>query len=548
MTRIQRAILGSLTDDIPERQGVSMRKQTFFIMLAVFLSLGCRPLFAQLASDPNDRMYTDLKLWEDRGFLTNLPPLKPYPIQLLKKLLGDVQDKGDEQDRALAQQYLSEMDELIDFRGVAGAVSRTDFSSVYGQFTLGGTLQGSILPWVTYSGSLTGVVNNGPGDSLLPEDQRSTVDYIFDSGVRPLGTTSFIPRVSSASSAAFGSDTFYFQAGDTRGSYGPFWGDNAVLSPSAPQAGQISYVFRHQYFTVTEMIMALSAVSSDGTQGPFPNKFMSLHSLEIYPLPWLTFSVFESIVWGGRFELLYTLPFAVYYYAQGFGGFSDNSFIGLSGGIKFPSNVRADFILYVDDAAFNDLIKLNFNTMIEVAFQAGVSWTPNLPWLTRLSLNGIAVTPYTYTHTNDHADLSGIPNYLDYSNSGQNLGPSLQPNSLRVEVSALQRPVLSLDVSPFLRMILHGNAGEYYAGGTGTIFDNGYAQSPPPYSTFRFLSQSVIEKTFQAGLDSKWYLGTSFGRIQLSLSYTFEYILDSGLSRGATAVNNYLGLGLTLSH
>ena len=274
---------------------------------------------------------------------------------------------------------------------------------------------------------------------------------------------------------------------------------------------------------------------------------MSLHSLELYPLPWLTFSVFESIVWGGRFELLYTLPFAVYYYAQGFGGFSDNSFIGLSGGIKFPSNVRADIVLYVDDAAFNYLIKLNFNTMIEVAVQAGVAWTPNLPWLTRLSLNALAVTPYTYTHTTPNESTPGEPNYLNYTNSGQNIGPSLQPDSLRIEITALQRPVPSLDVNPFFRMILHGNAGAYY-GGTGTIFDDGNNISPAPYSTFHFLTQSVLEKTFQAGFDGKWYVETSVGRLQFSLSYTFEYILDAGLSAGATAVNNYLGIGFTFSH
>jgi hypothetical protein len=537
-----------------------MRKPMFFILLAVFVSLGCRPLFAQLASDPSDRMYTDLKLWEDRGLLKNLPPLKPYPIQLLKKLLGDVQERGDDRDRVLAAAYLSEMNDLIDIYTVGGAVSRTDFSSLYGEFTLGGTLQGSILPWVTYSGSLGGLVNNGPASAILPEYQRSMVDFIYDGAVKPLGPTSFVPRVSSASSAAFGSDSFYFQAGNIRGSYGPFWGDNAILSPSAPQAGQFSYVFRHDYFTVTEVVLAMSATSNDGTGGPSPNKFLSFHSLELYPLPWLTFSVFESIVWGGRFELLYTLPFAVYYYAQGLGGFPDNTFIGLSGGIKLPQSVRADFILYVDDAAFNDLIKLNLNTMLVFSFQAGVSWTPNLPWLTRLSLNGIAITPYTYSHTDDRspADQPGLTNYLNYTNSGQNIGPSLQPNSLRLEISALSRPVPTVDVNTFLRMVIHGNASDGIYSGTGTIFDTGYASGgatfAPPYNLpsgfgyTRFLTQSVLEKTFQAGLDAKWYLQTSIARIQLSLSYTFEYILNAGLSGGATAINNYLGLGLTFSH
>jgi len=521
-----------------------MRMRTFLLLLAGLLFVGIVPLFAQLASDPNDRMYTDLKLWEDRGILRNLPPLKPYPIQLLKKLLTEVQERGDEHDRALAREYFAEMDELIDIYTVGGSTVRTDVSSWYGQFTLGGTLQGSILPFVTYSGSLTGVVNNGPGTSLLPEYQRSLVDYIYDGAVKPLGTTSFIPRVSSASAAAFGSDSFYFQAGDIRGSYGPFWGDNAILSPSAPQAGQFSYVFRHEYFTVTEMVMAISAVNGDGTGGPYPDKFLSLHSLELYPLPWLTFGVFESMIWGRRLDLLYVLPFAVYYYTQGFTGFPDNAFIGMTGGIKFPGSVRADFILYFDDAAFNDLIKLNFNTRLKFAFQGGVSWTPNLPYLTRLSLNGIMVTPYTYTHVDGAASSA---NYQDYTNGGQNIGPSLQPNSARLEIDALFKPDTLLDLDAFARVILHGNASsDPPYSGPGTIFDNGDAQNA--FNTFRFLSQSVIEKTIQTGFESKVYFSTPIGRMQVSLTYTFEYILNAGLTAGATAINNYLGLGFAFSH
>jgi hypothetical protein len=521
-------------------KGVLMKRTTLLFLLAAFLFAGSISLFAQLASDPNDRMYVDLKLWEDRGMLRNLPPLKPYPIQLLKKLLTEVQERGDKSDRTLAEQYYAELDGSLDFHAVGDTTARTNFnSSVYAQFTLEGTIQGSIDPLITYSGKLGVIVNNGPGNLYLPEYGRSMVDYVVDS-TPPLGASKFIPRMSQASSAAFGSDTFYFQAGDIRGSFGPFWGDNTILSPSSPQSGQFSYVFRSDYFTVTETVMAISAVTSDGTGGLFPNKFVSLHSLEVYPLPWLTLGIFESIVFGPYFDPLYTLPFAVYFYAQGFGGYSENSFIGITGGIKFPASVRADFILYVDDAGpFNKLITLDFgNMMLEFSFQAGVSWTPNEPYLTRLSLNAIMVTPYTYTHTNDNGDKTGDPNYLDYTNAGQNIGPSIQPDSLRVEINALLRPETFLDLSPFARMILHGNAGAYYSGGTGTIFDNGFNQSPAPYSTFHFLDQSVIEKTFQAGFDSTVYIGG----MQVSLTYTFEYMLDAGLIAGANAINNYLGM------
>src|SRR5208337_4513150 len=105
-----------------------MKKKTVFLTLAALLFAVGMPLFAQLASDPNDRMYVDLKLWEDRGLLQNLPPLKPYPIQLLKKLLTEVQEKGDQQDQALAHRYYAEMDGMANLHGVGDVEVRTDFN------------------------------------------------------------------------------------------------------------------------------------------------------------------------------------------------------------------------------------------------------------------------------------------------------------------------------------------------------------------------------------------------------------------------------------
>jgi hypothetical protein len=527
-----------------------MRLPKVVLLLAIFLLAGRLPIFAQLASDPNDRMYTDLKLWEDRGILRNLPQLKPFPIQLLKKLLSDVQQKGDADEAARAADYFSEMDGIIDIHPGFAVEARTDLKSVYGAFTFGGPFQGSLDPSVTYSGYLAGVANNGPGESLLPEYTRNPTDYIFDSGVKPLGTTSFIPRVSSASAGALGSDTFYFQGGDIRGSWGPFWGENVVLSPSSPQTGQFSYAYRGESFTATEAIMTLSARDSTGAGGPFPNKFLALHGLELYPLPWLTVGIFESVVWGGRFEFLYLLPFAAHYYTQGFAGFPDNSFIGLSGSIKLPEAVRVDFLAYFDDMSFNDLIKLNFNTRMKFAFQTGVSWTPNYRYLARLAFEAMVVTPYTYTHSDNTADPTK-PNYLDYTNSGQNIGPSLQPDSARLEISALVRPDPVVDVKAFARALFHGNASSDPGfTGPGTIFDNG-SGPPVAFDTFRFLTQAVIEQTFQAGFNAKAYFSTPIGKVQVYADYTFEYILNkdngSGPVAGPAEVNNYFGAGCRLS-
>ena len=522
-----------------------MNRPRVALILAVLSLLAVRNGWAQLASDPNDRLYTDLKLWEDRGLLGNLPQLRPYPLQLLKKLLSDVQDKGSAEDAARAREYYSEMDGLIHIHPGLGAEARTDGSGLYGQVTFGGPFQGSLDPSVTYSGYLAGVANNGSATSRLPQYGRSTVDYINDSAVHPIGSTGFTPRVSSASAAALGSDRFYFQAGDIRGSWGPFWGDNAVLSPLSPQSGQFSFVYRGDSFTVTEAVMAISAVDSTGGGLPSPDKFLALHGLDLYPLPWLTVGIFESVVWGGRFETLYLLPFAAHYYTQGLVSFPDNSFIGVNATVRLPGAVRLDFLAYFDDMAFNDLIKLRFDTKLKFAFQTGVSWTPDQPLLKSLSFDALMVTPYTYSHQDNTADLAA-PNFLDYTNAGQNIGPSLEPDSLRLEASALLRPLPLIDVTPFARLILHGNASSnapFPDSGNGTIFDNGYTSSGEAFNTFRFLNQRVIETTFQLGCDAAAYLQVPFGTARVYASYTLQYAVNEGLVAGADRLAHFVGVG-----
>jgi hypothetical protein len=536
-----------------------VKRSTVIALLSVFLFAKGIPIFAQLVADPNDRLYTDLSLWQDRGLITNLPPLRPYPIQVVQKLLSDVRSSGDASDSDLAKRYLDDIEGIVNAHAVGSALARTDLSNVYVQVELDAIYQGTLSPFITYSGSLGALGVSAPADYLLPKYERPVLDYVNDGAVAPLGTSGLTPRLSMIGGTGFGNESMYFQAGILRSSFGPFWGDNVVLSPFAPQSGQLSFVYRQGFFTYTQLLIEISATQNDGGGGPVPDKFLSFHSFEVYPWPWLTLGIFESVVWGKRFDLLYLLPFtASYYYAQGMVSFPDNSFIGISGGVRFPAAVKADFILYFDDASFNDLIRLHFNTKLLLAFQGGVSWTPNLPLLTRLSINGLIVTPYTYSHTDNNGDIATSINYLNYTNAGQNMGPSLQPDSARIELNALVRPFIFIDLNVFGRLILHGNGSEgIIGGGNGTIFDSGFlgglATFSPPYPLpagmvyTRFLSQAVMEKTFQVGFDVKAYVDTPIGQIQALLSYTFEYALSDTLGQN-NDMNNYVTLGAGLKY
>jgi len=534
------------------------------LVVAALLLWGIAPVSAQLVADPNDRLYTDLEIWMDRGLTDALPPLRPYPVQLVKKTLADVQARGNDADKQLAGWYLSKVDGPSNPHGIVSAVARTDTTSSYAQIFAGGSLQGSYLPWITFSAQLGIIgISSLTYSYLLPEYQRTGLDYVQDTGVSAV--KGLYPRFSLIGAGAIGTDEIYVQAGAIRGSYGPFWGDNAVLSPTSPQSGQISFVFHNDGMAATILLMDISATDASGGSLS-PNKFLSIGGLEFYPFDWLTLGAFDAMVWGQRFEPLYLLP-VVSFYTEGMAGYPDNAFIGLSGGVKLPGAFRIDFLLNADDAAFNDLVRFNFNTMILAAFQVGVSWTPNLPYLKRLSITNLLITPYTYSHDNYTSPGPSGPNYLNYTNNGQNIGPSIWSNSDRLEVNALIRPVPWVDVNAFSRFIIHGNAtvGPNSDGtpNDGSINDTGVYNGsfsfkpdtplPAGYGYLRFLTQSVLEKVLQLGFDTAAYLDIPLGDLKVTFSYTFEYVLDGNVTGqgpvdGNNAINNYLGIGVQLTY
>ncbi len=522
-----------------------MKRFAVSLFLTGFLVMGVTRLSAQMAASPNDRLYADLSLWQDRGLIDNLPPLRPYPIQVLKKLLTDVQAGGTEADSELAAWYLSNLEGPWNFHLLASAEGRLKGDSLHKNVNLSGNYQGFLLPQLTYSGSLGVIVVDGSGNEGLPDYGRTTLDFILDNAVDSFGSSGLTPRVSSLGSASFGTESLYFQAGIMRGSFGPFWGDNAVLSPSSPQSGQFSFVIRQGFLTYTNLLMDISATDNTGSDLQ-PNKYLAMQSAEFHVLDWLTLGIFETTVWGGRFEPLYILPFpAILYYAQGLVGFPDNSFIGVSASVKFPQKIKADVLLYVDDAGFNEIIRFRTDAMLVLSLQTGVSWTPDLPFLTRISLTNLLVTPYTYSHKD-----GGTPgvNYLNYTNAGKNIGPSLEPNSDRIEIIADLKPLSELYLDVFSRFIIHGNASDGRSGQTaandGTIFDDGYLNGKASFkNSTRFLTQSVLEKTIQAGFDAKLYYDTPVGQVQAALSYTFEYVFNKNLT-SSDGMNNYLGFSV----
>lgn len=542
-----------------------------FLITAICL-FAAAAAFGQFSADPNDPMYGDLEIWEGKGLINHLPVMRPYPPQVVLELLERVAQRGGPADSARAKEYLAEVRKPFKWHVEAGGTLRVagdqEYADVYGGIEAGGWLTDSIH----IEGRAKGLVMDNTDGFVLPRGQRTEVD-IFDTwaDVTVKGRDLNLRQSQNVNFAA-GNSNIYFQAGIMRNSFGPFWGDGVVLSADAPHAGHYSFIWRNDWFSYSTLLLDLAATSylwSD-IRNKSPDKHLVVQSFNFYPTEWLEIGYFESIVWGGRMDLTYLLPVKELFYAQSMAGFEDNSFVGLMANVRAAKNIKIPFVMYLDDANLNDMLKFDFATKFKVAVQAGVQWTPDdLGMLKRVQADYVMVTPYMYTHraglergtdlslllAAERLDLLTRPNYNNYTHMGTNLGVGMEPNSDRVSLQVRLEPARNLKVTLLGRYMRHGNASEGMANpdlrNDGTILDDGYDEQTEPtfhYET-RFLQQDVIEKTFQASLQVSYSFPFWFGSMIVEGGYMFEDVKNFDYIPGRDAVDrgdgvlHYFNLG-----
>ena len=210
-----------------------------------------------------------------------------------------------------------------------------------------------------------------------------------------------------------------------------------------------------------------------------------------------------------------------------------------------------DGAFYVDDwDSFGALsqskgILVNFDSAQDkFALDAVLTYCPPVDLLEKVTLEYLMVTPYTYTHS-----ASYEVNWIMYTNAGQNLGTILEPNSDLLALKVLLLPLPWLNVDLFGRIVRHGNASEGISTGDGTIYDYGFiCDGSGGYTpTFvgvpsRFLTQTVIETTVQAGVNVACDFRFDWGKLTGRLGYTFEYVWNRDLVAGADGPRHFLGI------
>ncbi|MDR2553723.1 MAG: hypothetical protein LBD31_11245 [Treponema sp.] len=518
-------------------------------------------LDAQIIHDPNDRLYRDLDLWAARGYITRtLPMVRPYPAQLIDLLLEEVIEGGDESAALAAARYQEALSpgSRILHGGFTGSVEGLDGdASLLGAPFVDGTLW--LRNWLAGSFSMFvygSTMDPGSGYNV-PGTYSPYPDMISD--VSDMGVLRILQNWTSA--LAIGTGDFYFQSGLVRSSLGPFYGNGLIVGPQASRAGHFGLAYLRPKWSFEMLWLELVASDTRGNNR-FPNKHMAAHIFSFRPVPEFEISFLESIVWGGRIEPLYMIPFNQLFAAQSMADFGDNSFIGLLIRWAFAPNALFLTQLYIDDLHFNDMIRFHFNTKYKLAGELGIVWAPPEGPLLSLEADYTAVLPYMYTHmysldptTFQDRYTNPRANYQDYSHAGKNLGPGLEPNSDRISLRSFWKTLPGLDLGLSAYLVRHGNASknmieEGLMDGTwhdGSIFDDGSTDDGGDnnYRRLRFLVQPYLEIKLAGGISLLWRFSPAFGDFTLGAEYTAEY----GWNRGGIPENNgflhYWSLGGT---
>jgi hypothetical protein len=520
-------------------------------------------LWAQLVSDPNDPLYTWISVWEEKGYTQKLPPLRPYPIQLVRQILRQVEQNAPGEDADRARSYLEKIDvtigDHIPGRSIPAPLSFsleneswTTFSELRTDALASLIIQGSLSDIVSFSGKLSWGGMAESSGFYGPEWMSFSDESASGGGNEEIFGVRMWAKNLGVGGMAIGSQDLYFQAGLMRSSFGPFFENGAVIGPQAPAAGHFSLNFTADWIRVSSILMVLQPkyYSDNYTGVPFNSafeKYLVIHSYTFTPCDWFEFGILQSVVFGGRFNPVYLLPFAHMFFAQQIYGDDDSSFLGLFARVKLPWDLQFKAMLYIDD--FNTdtffgtdgrsgFLSLD-NAQNKVAIQAGFTWTPDQPVLKRMSLDYLMVTPYTYTHYDKiYQDTYSM---FSYTHLGEGIGTILEPNSDQITLTAFLQPLSWWSVDVMGRFARHGNASEGFTSGDGSYFDNGFQAGVATFiGPARFLTQDVLEYVFQLGLELGFEFSLDWTELSLGVGYMFEYVQNKDLVEGAREFNHFV--------
>ena len=539
------------------------------IVMILGLLLFTVPLFAQASVDPEDDFYTYATGWKLKGYIQQLPQLKPYPLNVIKDIIEFVAEKGDAQDAADAKKEYERIFNkpwnvgiaVTGLETVQKSSKNSDIDNtgeitfdpqIYGDIPLGKLI--SLGYYMGVHGTQKGIAES----SLCPYYQNSDNDTYDD----PTSISSYELNMDANMIVAAGKKNLYATAGLNRTGFGPFLHSDVILNPSAFHAPAFTFVYDGDIVDFTQYLAGAGAQKNNGSDTYLPDKFFAMHSIRFSLFsPKISLTYYEMMVFGKRFDPSYLIP-APYMMIQGISGTSDNLQMGLL--LEYIPIQCLEWAtnLMVDDISANDVVKLNFDTKIRTAIQTGLLYSPLDSTFKMISLDYMLVTPYTYAHweycDESTRDFDGKTyNYQNYTNRGVSMGSSIPPNSDKVTCNIVMRPVKGLKLTTETSLTRHANEYEsltddekkrinddnhdsttgviYSTDGsisTQQMYDSDGKHIDTAWEHLNFLTQDHVMYVAQACITVEYtFPRCKIGTFSATAGYTFEYIRNVGVDQ-----------------
>ncbi|WP_407425490.1 hypothetical protein [Treponema sp.] len=527
-------------------------------ILLIYLSSA----FSQASVEIHDQFYKEAQNWELRGLTSTLPQLRPYPVNVIKRILNDVIENGNKTDSELAKE---EYERIFNkswtpyYKAKAGVkISDNESDNKFFNTEIGIGGDASLHPLVSVGYKLGIYGQTDDFSDYSPLYTRMEEDSIFD----PVDAGPLTAYLNWNLNLTVGNESVYGGGGMNRLGFGPFIDDGMAVNDSGYHCANLNFnatTKNWSYASAYETIGVTRNMGKDiDSHWLESGKYLAFHALKWHYFQKFNLTYYENIIFGPYNNLSYVTP-APYYAVQNIGGANDNLQMGLLFEVKPWSGFNWATDFFADDIELNDVLKLNFDTKLRFGFQTGVIYAPESQIFNTITFNYTTIMPYVYAHWEYDDDSSGTFdgytwNYQNYTNSGINIGSALDPNSDKISLTAQLTPHKNLSVNVFGNFIRHANSAEDFSDDEAAEYmlaaKNTYATNGTLYMSQMFSSSgssgkhvdSAWEKlgfmtsghkmyVAQLGLNAEYtFAKTKCGRFSLCAGYTFEYVKNAGVN------------------
>ncbi len=204
---------------------------------------------------------------------------------------------------------------------------------------------------------------------------------------------------------------FGISAGIERLSWGFGRTGNLMFSREAMPFTAITLYYRRKLFEFRSISGFLNPIKEeldrtghDSSYFTGQQRYISAHSLTIYPLNGLSISLREGVIYGGpgrRFELAYSIPILWYHGQQLNSRMDDNTFMSLGADYRFRGRYWVYGELFIDDYQIEKKSRSD-NEPNEIAFIIGNEIYDPIIQNTSISLEYARVNNWTYNQAHPH--------------------------------------------------------------------------------------------------------------------------------------------------